>query len=77
MAEDPIADCNAKLVLKAWSSYRPGTLEISTKNEQTRCNFKKCDGEKYVPLKSVEIKADKNALKNELDNILERMNSKI
>jgi hypothetical protein len=77
MAEDPIADCNAKLVLKAWSSYRPGTLEISTKNEQTRCNFKKCDGKKYVPLKSVEIKADKNALKNELDNILERMNSKI
>ncbi|MHB8117573.1 MAG: hypothetical protein ACYDHX_02425 [Methanothrix sp.] len=73
MVVDSIADCNAKLVLKACSLYRPRALEIYTK----RCNFKKYEGKKFMLLKGVEIKADKNAVKNELDNILERLNNKI
>lgn len=77
MVVDSIADCNARLVLKACSYYRPKALEIYTKNMQTRCNFKKYDGKKFMLLKGVQIKADKNAVKNELDNILERLNSRI
>ena len=74
---DSVADCNAKLVLKACSFYRPKALEIYTKKLQNRCNFREYEGKKYMLLKGVEIKADKNAVKNELDNILERLNSKI
>ena len=77
MVVDSITDCDAKLVLKACSFYRPRVLEIYIKNMQTRCNFKIYGGKKFMLLKTAEIKADKNAVKNELDNILERLKSKI
>jgi len=74
---DSIADCSAKLVLKANSLYRPRKLEIYTKIIQTRRNFKKYEGKKFILLKSAEIKADKDAVKNELKNILRKLNGEI
>ena len=70
---DSNASCNAKLVLHTYSFYRPRTIKIYSKSVQTNYKFRNDARKKYLLLNSVERRADKNVVKKELEEILERL----
>ena len=74
---DSNEDCNAILVLQTHSFYRPRKLNIYAKSVQTKCKFRKDAGKKFMLLKGIECLADKNVVKKELDEIIERLSGKI
>lgn len=42
-----------------------------------KCNYKNYGGKKFILLKNAEIRADKDAVKTELENILKKLNGEI
>lgn len=56
---------------------RKETSSLNERNGQAECNFKNYGGKKFILLKNAEIRADKDAVKTELENILKRLNSEI
>lgn len=56
---------------------RKEASSLKERNEPSRCNFKNYGGKKFILLKNAEIRADKNAVKTELEDILKRLNGEI
>jgi ubiquinone/menaquinone biosynthesis C-methylase UbiE len=71
------SDNKAKLVLQAYSFYRPRKLDIYVKHMQTSCQFRKDAGKKFELLKGGDCMVDKNVIKKELDEILESLSREI
>jgi hypothetical protein len=75
MVVNSLEDCNARLVIKASSPNHPRMLKIYIKNVMATSSFRKYAGKKFVPLNGAEIRADKNLVKNEVDDILNKLES--
>jgi hypothetical protein len=52
---------------------RKGASSLNERDGQAKCN----GGKKFILLKNAEIRADKDAVKTELENILKRLNGEI
>jgi len=56
---------------------RKEASSFNERNGQTECNFKNYGGNKFILLKNAEIRADKDAVKTELENIIKILNAEI
>jgi len=50
---------------------------LNERNGQAECNFNNYGGKKYILLKNAEIRAEKNSVKTELENIIKILNAEI
>jgi len=64
-------DCNAILSLNAYSFYRPRNLDIYIKNLYDDLKMKRDERKRFTLMKDVEMKAEKDAIRNELKSIIE------
>lgn len=56
---------------------RKEASSLNERNWQTEYNYKNYGGKKFILLKNAEIRADKDAVKTELENILKKLNGEI
>ena len=56
---------------------RKEASSLNERNGQTECNFKNYGGKKFILLKNAEIRADKDAVKTELEDIIKILNAEI
>ena len=56
---------------------RKEASSLNERNWQAKYNYKNYGGKKFILLKNAEIRADKDAVKTELENILKKLNGEI